>query len=245
VDGIVREPTGAGDMGPGQLPAAAAAHAGLVAVQHGRAPQRGLDRRLHRLDDASSLLHPGNEASPSSKPHAEQVCEQVLRATEWHEVHLHSIHRQRRSRGPYWARLVASGGNVPPLTCPQRGQRRYNARCSVKPSRSVGSSCTCRRSRRTTGAASSATCQCAPTSGQCSSTALGIATSRSVSPGCPSCPPAFFPLRFRSSRSGGLAEQAEHGCMTLEERNTQLEAENAKLREQVTALLACVQELEG
>jgi hypothetical protein len=33
--------------------------------------------------------------------------------------------------------------------------------------------------------------------------------------------------------------------MTLEERNTQLEAENAKLREQVTALLACVQELEG
>jgi transposase len=47
------------------------------------------------------------------------------------------------------------------------------------------------------------------------------------------------------SRSGRLAEQAYHGCMTLEERNTQLEAENARLREQVTALLARVQELEG
>src|SRR5260221_1607810 len=47
------------------------------------------------------------------------------------------------------------------------------------------------------GASCSGSWQWAQRAGRCSTTASGVATSRSVSPRWPSCPPAFLPLRLR------------------------------------------------
>src|SRR5260221_4448288 len=64
-------------------------------------------------------------------------------------------------------------------------------------SRTGGNSWTWRRSRRTTGAPSSAAWHAVQTVGRCSTTASGVATRCSVSPRWPSCPPGFLPLRWR------------------------------------------------
>src|SRR5690349_10696695 len=103
-----------------------------------------------------------------------------------------------RNRGPYWARLGASGGKVPMLTTWQAGQRTCSARCSVICSRTGGSSHTWRRSCSTTAASSSAAWHCAQTAGRCSTTASGTATRCSVAPRCPQSPQ--LPARLLAAR---------------------------------------------
>ena len=60
--------------------------------------------------------------------------------------------------------------------------------------RTGGISCTWRRSRATTGAASSGVWHAVQTGGRCSTTASGSPPECSVSPRWPSCPPRFLPL---------------------------------------------------
>jgi hypothetical protein len=70
VDGGVREATRAGHMHPGQLACPPAP--GLVMVQYRRPPQRGHERRLHRLAGLCCLLDPVHQGA-ARQVRAEQI----------------------------------------------------------------------------------------------------------------------------------------------------------------------------
>jgi hypothetical protein len=101
VNGVVRQPSGAGHLHPGESPASA--HAGLVVVQDRCPHERRLDRGIHWLQEACRLLHPADQRA-TSQPHALQVGQQLLCTAERNELRLHQILKFTRFGGQWTTR---------------------------------------------------------------------------------------------------------------------------------------------
>src|SRR5919112_2988053 len=106
-------------------------------------------------------------------------------------------------RGPYCTGAVTPCGAVPQVVVPQP-QRRAMSWCSVTRTVIGGRSNTCRRSTPTSGAFTKSAPQPVHGPGSCRSRSFGSSTSANVDPGCPGCPPGFFPLLPRSDFGAGL-----------------------------------------
>ena len=90
-----------------------AADAGLVAVQHRRPPQRGLDRRLHPLAHARCPVRTQPTTEPRASRTPKRSASSGMGASEGHQLRLHQLNRSRPQPRPVVGWLGASGGNVP------------------------------------------------------------------------------------------------------------------------------------
>ena len=118
MDGVVRQPAGAGDVRPGEAPSPT--HARLVAMQDRRSPQGRFDLQLDRLQRCGRLPYPSHQRA-LRKLHLEEIAQQVTHTVVGHELLLHQIHRQRPQAVSILRSAGCLGGNASALTTPHTG----------------------------------------------------------------------------------------------------------------------------
>ena len=118
MDGVVRQPAGAGDVRPGEAPSPT--HARLVAMQDRRSPQGRFDLQLDRLQRCSRLPYPSHQRA-LRKLHLEEIAQQVTHTVVGHELLLHQLQRQRPQAVSILRSAGCLGGKRPSTHHPTHG----------------------------------------------------------------------------------------------------------------------------
>ena len=116
VDGVVGEPARARHVRPGQL--SRSPHARLVVCSTGAWRSAALMLPLHRLQRRRRLPDPAHQRARVPAASADRSAEQLLHASQAAEAAAPPDRPPAPAAvGPYCARLGASAGNAPTLTC--------------------------------------------------------------------------------------------------------------------------------